>query len=198
MDFTKLIAAGLNLDIDYDRMSKELLEVQANTHSKAVSSANTKEVVQSLFLRKHPKFTNYSFRGAKELDVNGWSWDTDINVPYTHSIIDALPFVNIGAVRVMYFHNVSGPPHTDWNDCNDLEHTLGLSIIPSTGNTWCNVWSEKQQKYLPITGNAMLLNDSITHEIPHSTGTRITMRIFGKIDYSWFIDKINYNCCYFN
>jgi hypothetical protein len=107
-----------------------------------------------------------------------------------------MPYTKLGTVRIVYFPNVPCVEHTDWDDASDTTRTVGLSIIPSTGNTHCNVWSEKIQKYVAISGNAMLLNDSIKHWVPRSEGTRITMRVFGEIDLNWFNDKVDYGLYY--
>jgi hypothetical protein len=59
------------------------------------------------------------------------------------------------------------------------------------------VWSEKENRYVSIAGNAMLLNDSIRHNVPQGHGTRITMRLFGDIDFTWFDDKIDLSKCHY-
>lgn len=193
-----MIAAALNLDIDYARMTKELLAVQPKSTPFSYCTDDSKETVTaySLFLRKSSVPTAYSYRGAKSADFDSWTWDYDLDVPYTRTIIGAMPYLKLGTVRIVYFPNVPCMEHTDWDNPDDTTHTLGLSIIPSTGNTHCNVWSEKTQSYVSIPGNAMLLNDSIPHWVPKADGTRITMRVFGKIDYTWFDDKINHKYYY--
>jgi len=193
-----MIAAGLNLDIDYEKMSAELLALQSRATAFSYKTDESKETVTaySLFLRKSSEPTAYSYRGAKSADFSSWSWDETLDMPYTRSVIESMPYTKLGTVRIVYFPNIPCMEHTDWDNADDTTHTLGLSIIPSTGNTHCNVWSEKKQGYVSIPGNAMLLNDSIPHWVPKSEGTRITMRIFGDIDYSWFKDKIDYGSYY--
>jgi hypothetical protein len=187
MDYSNIVAAGLKLDIDYVRMTNELLGLQDNSipFSYPPARGSTHEVTAySLFLRTNPTFTNYSYRGAKQAEVNGWEWNKDLNIPYTVSAIESLPIDVLGAIRVVYFPNVPCVEHTDWDDANDSEHTLGLSLIPSTGGVGCEVWDSKQNQYVTINGNAMLLNDSIMHRVPTPDGMRITMRLFGKFDYN--------------
>jgi hypothetical protein len=193
-----MIAAGLNLDIDYARMSVELLAVQSKATAFSYPADESKELVTaySLFLRKSSEPTTYSYRGAKSADFSSWSWDEELDVTYTRSVIESMPYTKLGTVRIVYFPNVPCVEHTDWDDASDTTRTVGLSIIPSTGNTHCNVWSEKIQKYVAIPGNAMLLNDSIKHWVPRSEGTRITMRVFGEIDLNWFNDKVDYGLYY--
>jgi hypothetical protein len=194
-----LLAAALNLDIDYNRMSQELLT--AKEHETCVPFSYPSDGVDvtaySLFLRKTNESMDYSYRGAKSVDYNSWLWNYSLDIPYTREVIQSIPFKRLGAVRVVYFPEVPCVEHTDWDDANDNEHTLGLSIIPNTAETYCNIWSERERKYLPIPGNAMLLNDSIKHWVPQGKGTRITMRVFGEINYSWFEDKIIPQYCYY-
>jgi len=192
-----MLAATLNLDINYEWMTNELMPLMS--HAKCIPfsypSNGITVTAYSLFLRLSQSETDYSYRGAKSADFNSWSWDYDLPAPYTRTVINSMPFNSLGTVRVVYFPSVPCVEHTDWDDPADTKHTLGLSLIPNTANTYCNVWCEKQNQYIPIFGNAMLLNDSIKHNVPAGDGTRITMRVFGDIDYSWFDNKIG-QCFY--
>jgi hypothetical protein len=194
-----IIAAALNLEIDYNQITSELLPLMQ--HSKCIPFNypidNSNVTAYSLFLRTSLQETDYSYRGAKSADIGSWIWDKDIPIPYTRRVIEKIPFTKLGTVRVVYFPSIPCVEHTDWDDPTDIEHTLGLSLIPNTADTHCNVWYEKEHRYVSIPGNAMLLNDSIRHNVPAGNGTRITMRIFGDIDYTWFRDKINHNICYY-
>lgn len=196
-----ILAAALNLDIDYSLMAKELFDAKSSSKCIPFSylTDNKKDSVTaySLFLRISKEPTAYSYRGAKSADASTWCWDESLNIPYTRSIIDSLPISPLGTVRVVYFPNIPCMKHTDWDDPTDTDRTLGLSIIPSTGDTHCNVWSETLQRDVSVPGNAMLLNDSIPHWVPTANGTRITMRVFGKIDYKWFEGKIAPEHCYY-
>jgi hypothetical protein len=185
MDCHNIVAVSLHLNIDYSRMSDELMSIQSKSvpFSYPPARGSSDEVTAySLFLRNNPTFTNYSYRGAKQAEVDGWEWNKDLDIPYTVSVIESLPFNTLGAIRVVYFPSVPCVEHTDWDDATDSEHTLGLSLIPSTGGVGCEVWNGSE--YVTIDGNAMLLNDSIMHRVPTPNGMRITMRLFGKIDYN--------------
>jgi len=201
MDYKNIIAAGLNLDIDYKKMSQELLAAMHSDKCVPFSypaERGSKEEVTaySLFLRNSTDPIEYSYRGAKSGTIDSYEW-CNLEIPYTQSILESLPFQKLTAVRVVYFPDVPCVEHTDWDNSDDHLHTLGLSIIPSTANTWCEVWSEKLNEYVSIPGNAMLLNDSIKHRVPKGLGTRITMRVFGEVDYKWFEDKIIPEHCYY-
>ena len=195
MDYNDIIAASLKLDFDYERITSELLAVQDSDNCLPFSypakrGDSDKVTAYSLFLRVNPELVDYSFRGAKYANDSKWEWDHKLNIPYTMQVVESLPFNVLGTVRAVYFPNVPCVEHTDWDDRGDKAHTLGLSLIPSTGNTWCEIWSDELGEYVKVFGNAMLLNDSIKHRVPCSNGTRITMRIFGEIDYHAFDNKI--------
>jgi len=201
MDYKNMIAAGLNLDIDYKKMSEELLAAMSSDSCVPFSypaerGAKEEVTAYSLFLRNSTDPIEYSYRGAKSGTVDSYEW-CGLEIPYTQSILELLPFKKLTAVRVVYFPDVPCVEHTDWDNSKDHLHTLGLSIIPSTANTWCEVWNEKLNDYVSIPGNAMLLNDSIKHRVPKGIGTRITMRVFGEVDYKWFEDKIIPEHCYY-
>jgi hypothetical protein len=202
MNYKNLIAAAVNLDIDYSIMSNELLSVMNHKScvpfSYPLSKENTEQVTaHSLFLRQSAEHQDYSYRGAKHAGFDTWAWNQDLKIAYTKSIVESLPFKTLAAVRVVYFPSIPCVEHTDWDDPTDTMHTLGLSIIPSTAGVSCEVWNKSTKQYVSIPGNAMLLNDSIKHKVPKGLGTRITMRVFGEIDYSWFNDKIITDYCYY-
>lgn len=200
MNYENILVAGLLLDLDFKKMTSELLNAMSSDKCQMFSytdSNGNKCDAFSLFLRVNNTMEEYSYRGAKLSDLKNWKWDTSLNIEYTISEISKLPFNHLGTVRVVYFPNIPCIEHTDWDDATNIKNTLGLSLIPSTGDTQCNVWSEKLQQYVSIPGNAMLLNDSIKHWVPMSTGTRIAIRLFGDIDYEWFDDKIIENQCYY-
>ena len=192
-----IIAAALTLDIDYARLEAELSLLIENLKCIQFDSPSDSGIgtAYSLLLRNSSTTDSQNLWTAKETDTNSWSWDDTLNIPYTRSVIDNLPMVTLGMVVV---HLSPGyKSHTDWNDPDDLEHTLGLSLIPDTAGTTCDVWSELEQQFVKIPGNAMLLNDSIQHFVSDGTGTRITIQIFGKFDYAWFDDKIDRTNCYY-
>jgi hypothetical protein len=200
---TNLIAAAVNLDIDYQRMTQEMLTAMNNPRCTKFKFAEKVPGAQSyegysLFLRESSETSAYGYRDVKAASFDTWKWAEDLDIPYTRTVIDALPFNPLGTARIIYFPDVPCIKHTDWDDPTDIKHTLGLSIIPSTGNTHCEVWSENLGKSLPVYGHAMLLNDSIPHWVPKANGIRMTIRLFGEIDYDWFMDRVDQENCYYS
>ena len=195
----QILAAALQLDIDYPRMTQELMPLiqHAKCMPFSYESEGQQVTAYSLFLRVSDQDTAYSYRGAKSADFDSWIWDPELPIDYTRTVIASMPWISLGTVRVVYFPDCACVEHTDWDDATDVKHTLGLSIIPNTADTHCNVWYEKEQRYISIASNAMLLNDSIRHNVPAGQGTRITMRVFGDIDHAWFTDKIDGQRCWY-
>jgi|TARA_B110000977_G_scaffold46899_1_gene63770 hypothetical protein len=193
--YKNLLAAAVELDIDYELMSSELLSVMSCEQSVPFSypptrDSNNEVTAYSLFLRQNETSVDYSYRGYKQADLDSFLWNTNLKIPYTTQVIDSLPFNPLGTVRAVYFPDIPCVEHTDWDNQDDYVNTLGLTIIPSTGNVGCEVWDKEENTYRYIPGNAMLLNDSIPHRVPACQGTRIAVRVFGNIDYSYFDDKI--------
>lgn len=201
VDYEKIVAAPINLDLDYEKITHELMNELVNHKCVPFTypperGSNEKVTAYSLFLRSPQDNFDYSYRGSKSADFAKFNWNSEIEIPYTKSCIENIPFTKLGTVRAVYFPDIPCVEHTDWDNVNDLEHTLGLSIIPSTGDTHCKIWIDKLCTYVEIPGNTMLLNDSVKHFVPKSTGTRIAIRIFGSIDYSYFDDKIVWKHAY--
>ena len=105
-----ILAAALNLDIDYDRMAKELTKVM--THEKCIkfsypTDESTEVTAYSIFLRNCPvQPTEVSFRTAKSVEYDDWVWDYNLDIPYTRTVIGCMPFMKLGTVRVVYFPDV--------------------------------------------------------------------------------------------
>jgi hypothetical protein len=206
--YKNLIGANIILDIDYNRMLNELLALIENNKSKI------KTVVgldggrgDSILLRTTTEHDSHNFWDCKMADINSWSWDESLDIPYTRSVISSLPISPVGMVIMNNATKISRVnEHVDWNDLTDYEHTLGLTIrlCPSVDalNPF-GVWVEKLQKFMPLIGQAFLLNDSNIHYVMPPTGDPSTwedqmfVKILGKFDYSWFESRIDPNCCYY-
>jgi len=155
------------------------------------------------YLRKCTTTDKQSFSITKYLPHTDWVWRDDIDIPYTKQFIDSLPFKTLGMIRVFIFSDTFLPVHKDYKTPEVLGHSedydkcLGLSIIPTTGGVPMKIWSNKLKKVVDVPGNAMLFNDSVVHAVPKTTGIRITIRVFGDIDYSYFSDKVDPAYVYF-
>jgi len=190
-----LIAGVMTLNIDYERIEQEMLLLLEKKKCTQFSDPSIKSTAHSAFLRKSYEIDTELFSEAKLAKFDSWSWDNSLDIPYTRSVFDSIPMKPLGMVVVAIYRGI--PMHTDWNDPTDIKHTLGLNLIANQGNTCVKVWYEKENRYVPITGNAILFNDSFNHVIPDCDGTRITVRAFGEIDHAWFNDKLDSTQCYY-
>lgn len=155
------------------------------------------------YLRKCTTTDSQSFSITKYFPHSDWVWRDDINIPYTKQFIDSLPFTSLGMIRVFIFSDTFLPVHKDYKTADVMGHSedydkcLGLSIIPATGDVPMKIWSQKLNKVVSVPGNAMFFNDSVVHAVPKTNGIRITMRIFGDIDYNYFSDKVDMDHIYY-
>lgn len=145
------------------------------------------------YLRNHKDnpSNNTKFSYTKNLAVDGWDWIKEYAeyMPYTIQCIESLPYTNIGLIRVFVTENTFFPTHRDSNvrqalvQSTDYAQCLGISIIPDTGNVPLSIWSFKNKEVCKVNGNAMLFNDSAPHGVEFTPGIRITIRVFGDIDF---------------
>jgi hypothetical protein len=70
---------------------------------------------------------------------------------------------------------------------------LGLSLIPLTGQVPLRIWSSTENAVKEVEGNAMLFRDSQPHGVPFTKDVRITIRIFGNIDFNDLSNYIDIN-----
>lgn len=150
-----------------------------------------------------------SYRQSKRRGLEGWKWRDDLvdKIPYFIEVVEKI-FTKISLIRVFVMNDTFLVTHRDYVSdqsrfydmdyyCTEYEKVLGLSIIPSTGNVPMKIWSRQDQKVVDVPGNAMLFNDSVFHGIPITEGYRITIRIFGELDYSQFDGKLDPEHSYF-
>ena len=148
-------------------------------------------------------FKNRSFNRTKYLAHENWSWRASLKnkIPYTISCIESLPYNKIGLIRVFITENTFFPTHFDYEQYrdtsnttgqDDLTKTLGLSLIPQTGNVPLKIWSNAEMVVKSVEGNAMIFRDSQPHGVPFTADARLTIRIFGDIDFNRldnFVDR---------
>jgi len=206
--YKNLIGANINLNIDYMKMLDELLTVIKNNRHKV------KPVIglgggtgDSLLLRTTPETDSHDFRDCKSANIDSWSWDDGLDIPYTRSVLESLPISPLGMVivntstKTSKVHN-----HVDWHDLDDYENTLGLTLRLCVSQKALNtfaVWVKELQKFVPLTGPAILLNDSCVHHVMTLANDisqwedQIYVKILGKFDYTWFDERVDPNCCYY-
>lgn len=152
----------------------------------------------NLYLRspeEETKFNDRSFNRTKYLNHLDWRWRDSLKnkISYTIECIESLPYKSIGLIRVFITENTFFPTHFDYDynlDSNndtgkdDISKTLGISLIPLTGGCPLRIWSSSENQVKEVYGNAMLFRDSQPHGVPFTKDTRITIRIFGDIDFN--------------
>lgn len=225
MNVSSVLAAGLNLDFDYEKIKSEMLALRPHwvytppykTHidnglagvvyrSESVDLYNKIDYidsgvshVQRELRGQHIFYLRYSkdnpdaqkFLITKNLPTDNWEWiDRYKNtIPYTINCIESLPYKKIGCIRVFVTENTFFPSHRDYGMhgpfelSTDYSKTLGLSIIPDTGNVPMSIYSFQHKQVHKVHGNAMIFNDSAFHGVEFTPGIRITIRIFGEIDF---------------
>lgn len=249
MDYHNIIAAKLNLDLDYKKINDEILsckdafiytppkdivlndglngrvfkvaDEEFYKNSDYIDTQNNSNIIVSknfnspyiFYLRTINGSTDYNenYAGSKRRDINEFCWCTNLidKIPYTISIIENI-FTKIGIVRVFVTKNTFIPAHRDYVPdsevykfynlgyySTDYKKVLGLSLIPSTGNVPLKIFSPTDKKIIDVPGNALLFNDSLFHGVPVTTGYRITLRIFGEVNYSQFDNKFDMEHTYF-
>lgn len=135
---------------------------------------------------------------TKDMPVDKWLWIEDLRkkLPYTIECIESLPYEHLGCVRVFVTENTFFATHRDygWGQeklSDNYDRCLGLSIIPETGSVPMKIQSFKNKKVYDIEGNAMLFNDSAWHGVPLVSDLRITIRIFGVVDFQKFVPYLD-------
>jgi hypothetical protein len=235
----EILAAKLNLDYDFDRVTDEILgcskhwkflppyKHQVDDPFNKTFNVASEEDFQSInfidgqskalvtrqggetyknyifYLREHPNTKSQSYADTKPAEHNLWQWRKDLDIPYTQQLIESFPFTTLGMIRVFIFKDTFLPVHKDWktggmDSSTEYDRCLGLSIIPSTGGVPMKIWSSKLDQVVEVPGNAILFNDSVWHAVPKTTGYRITIRVFGEIDYEHFAPMIDKNHVYYN
>lgn len=188
--------AGLVFKSESDDLYKKIDYIDTNnTHVH-----NGMQGQYIFYLRENDNNLNAEkFIVTKSLPTNSWNWIEKYKniMPYTIECIESLPYTQIGCIRVFVTENTFFPTHRDYGVggppvlSTEYAKTLGLSIIPDTGNVPMQIFSYKNKEVCKVPGNAMLFNDSAFHGVEYTPGIRITIRVFGEIDFQKFIPYIN-------
>lgn len=129
-----------------------------------------------------------SFKVTKSLSHASWYWRPELKnrIPYTIQCIQSLPYRTVGLVRAFICNNTFMPTHRDSvpdaEGRYDRSKAQGISLIPMTGDVGMLIWDEDARKVRELRGNCLMFDDSNWHGVPITTGTRITLRIFGDLD----------------
>jgi hypothetical protein len=128
------------------------------------------------------------FSVSKKLDHSSWYWRPELKerLSYTIQCIESLPYRRLGLVRAFVYENTFLPTHRDSPPelgC-DQSQSVGLSLVPATGGVPVLVWEEAGGMVRELHGHCLLLDDSKWHGVPMTAGRRVTIRIFGDLDYA--------------
>ena len=114
MDFTDIKAIAVNIDVDDELLTKELLSIpdeKWNTGKDHYSG----HFWQNIFLTKNDHQEFQDFKSAKSIPHSEWYWDKTLDIPYIKSLVESLPVNNIGMIRAFV---LNGPlvMHVDSNE----------------------------------------------------------------------------------
>lgn len=243
MNYHNILAAKLNLDLDYKRIIDEILschdafiptppkeividdgldgrvflvaDKQIYKNSDYIDATNniiTKNIkgpnIFYLRISNNVLDNIESYAKSKQKNIDEYTWRLDLldKISYTKNIIENM-FTKIGIVRVFVTKDTFIPAHRDYGDLSkyykmkyfstEYQKVLGLSLIPSTGDVPMKIYSPLYNKVVDVPGNAMLFNDSAFHGVPVTNGYRITIRIFGELDYSQFDNNLDMDHTHF-
>ena len=124
MDDKNILALEVNLDLDYDKISQEILSVPDSFWIPSIFNGYH---WKSLLLTTNDIAPFKDFKSAKLIEHAKWYWDLNIPTPYVRSVLDLLPINHIGIVRVMITDGYL-PLHVDSNanTPDDKSYYLGL------------------------------------------------------------------------
>jgi hypothetical protein len=132
-------------------------------------------------VRKDSRFTV-----TKGLSHASWFWRPELaqRISYTIQCIESLPYSALGLIRVFVCDSTFMPTHRDTRPpVEDRTKSIGISLIPATGGVGMLIWDDAKRRAHEVKGNCLLFDDSRWHGVPMTRGVRITMRIFGDLDY---------------
>ena len=180
MNWSKIKAVAVNIDVDDDSLEKELRSIPYDRWD--TQHLNEKgNGWKTVFLNKNSTKVFEDFKTAKLIPHSDWKWDETICIPYIKSLVEALPIKTIGMIRAFM---LTGPlvVHVDSDSTTpkDLNKNLGLTIATKmTGPMWMEGGVEVKEK-------CVFFNDSIPHGFPQGIGEQISIRIFGEFNYDDF------------
>jgi len=123
---------------------------------------------------------------TKGFGHGSWHWRPELEerIPYTIECIGSLPYKALGLVRVFVCQDPFMPTHRDVEpDSYDKSRAVGVSLIPATGDVGMLIWNRVARRVEEVRGNCIVFDDSLWHGVPMTRGLRITIRIFGELDF---------------
>lgn len=179
MDFTNIKALAVDINVDDNLLSKELISIPDEKWSTGIDHYSG-HFWKNIFLTKNNYKNFEDFKSAKSIPHSSWLWDNDLEIPYIRSLVESLPIKTIGMVRAFI---LDGPlvVHTDTDETtpDDISYKLGLTIASQLESPMIMLGTEIKEKYI-------FFNDSVPHGFPEAQGQQISIRIFGDFDYEKF------------
>jgi hypothetical protein len=134
------------------------------------------------------------FSVNKKLAHSSWFWRPALSelIPYTIECIESLPYRSLGLVRAFVCRDTFMPTHRDtapeWG-C-DKTQSIGLSLIPATGGVPMLIWDDAAARVRELHGHCLVFDDSKWHGVPMTRGTRITLRVFGELEFERLEERL--------
>jgi len=131
------------------------------------------------------------FSVTKMLRHASWYWRNEIaaRIPYTVACIESLPYRGLGLIRAFVCEDSFMPTHRDTfpdalTGFVDRGKSIGISLIPATGGVAMKIWDAGAHRVRDVPGHCLIFDDSCWHGVPMTRGARITLRIFGELDFA--------------
>jgi hypothetical protein len=178
MDIVNIKAAAVDIDIDDERLVREILSIPNDKWTLSEYDVLGSHPWKTIWLRINNIENFQDFKSAKSVPHTDWYWDPDLNIDYFKSIIENLPFKTVGMIRVFSLGG-SIAMHVDSNETTptELTYNMGLTLAPNLEMPMLLDGNEIKEKYV-------LFNDSLPHGFPNATRPQVSIRIFGDIDYN--------------
>jgi hypothetical protein len=126
---------------------------------------------------------------SKGLSHRSWYWRPELRerIGYTIECIESLPYRTIGVVRTFVCEDTFMPTHRDVQPAADGSYdkskAIGISLVPATGGVGMLIWNAAARRVEEVRANCLVFDDSVWHGVPMTKGLRITIRIFGELDF---------------
>lgn len=179
MNLTNIKAVAVELEVDNDLLTKELLSIPDEKWNKNKDQYSG-HLWKNIFLTKNDYQEFEDFKTAKTIPHSAWRWDDSLEIPYIKSLVESLPVKDIGMIRAFV---LDGPlvMHVDSNENtpDELSYRLGLTIASK-------LESAMTMPGIKVEEKCVLFDDSVPHGFPDGNGQQISIRVFGDFEYDKF------------